>query len=198
MGLSAEAYARQLKQLLPRGLLWRLDPGSWLSKLLLAISDELARIDGRAEVLVNEWDPRTAVETLPEWERIFGLPSTGTTAQRQAAIAGAAAARGGQSRQYFIGLLAQMGYVATLAETAAHTFSVLIWRPYPSWWGGAVPADGSADQKAVAAAIAKWKPAHTRCASIAVVDGPIWGANMTWGSFTWGGGTTTAWTPPSN
>src|SRR6266540_6757682 len=103
--MNAEAYARQLKQLLPRGLLWKLEPTSWLSRLLLAIADELARIDARGEDLQNEWDPRTALETLPDWERILGItpPAGATTIERQAAAAAAIAARGGSTASYFIG-----------------------------------------------------------------------------------------------
>jgi uncharacterized protein YmfQ (DUF2313 family) len=122
-----EWYARQLKQLLPPGALWWLDPGSWLSTQLLAIGDELARVDGRGEALVDEWDPRTALETLPDWERVLGLPEgaaalSSVTAERQAAVARKLAARGGQTAAYFIGLAARLGFVVTVVETVAHTW----------------------------------------------------------------------------
>ncbi len=116
MSLSTEAYARQLKQLLPRGLLWKLEPDSWLSKLLLAIADELARSDARGEDLVDEWDPRSALETLTDWERVLGItPALGaTTIQRQTAITAAVVARGGSTPAYFISLAASLGFVATI------------------------------------------------------------------------------------
>jgi uncharacterized protein YmfQ (DUF2313 family) len=122
-----ERYARQLKQLLPPGALWWLDPGSWLSTQILAIGDELARVDARGETLVDEWDPRTALETLPEWERVLGVPDGATplssiTAERQAAAARKLAARGGQTAAYFVELAARLGFVVTIVETVAHTW----------------------------------------------------------------------------
>lgn len=127
MGLSADAYARQLKQLLPRGLVWKLDPASWLSKLLLGISDELARIDARSDDLLNEWDPRTAFETLPEWERMMRIPDgclgvSTVTSERQAAVTAKWIARGGAAPTYFIGVAARLGIVATIDELAPYTW----------------------------------------------------------------------------
>lgn len=123
----ADAYARQLKHLLPSGLLWKLEPGSWLSKLLLAIADELARIDERSDELLGEWDPGTTVELLPDWERVLGLPLGNlplpeATADRQAAVVAAYVARGGQTAVYFVDLAARLGFVATVVEPAADTW----------------------------------------------------------------------------
>ena len=77
-------------------------------------------------------------------------------------------------------------------------FAVLILAPWPSWWNGTAPADGSTDQQFAAALVKAWKPAHAQCVGLKVIQGPAWGVNMTWGSFTWGAGTTTVWTPPVN
>jgi uncharacterized protein YmfQ (DUF2313 family) len=123
---ASERYARQLKQLLPRGALWNLAPGSWLSNLLLAIADEFARIDARAETLIDEWDPRTALETLADWERVLGLPSIGDTAARQLAAASRLAARGGSTPAYFIALAASLGFVATYDEPAVYTWRLTV------------------------------------------------------------------------
>lgn len=116
------AYARQLKQLLPGGALWNLDQESWLSRLFLGVAGELARVDARGGDLVNEWDPRTATETLPEWERILGLAPAGSTAARRAAVVRAYLARGGQTPAYFVELAARLGFVATVTETDPHTW----------------------------------------------------------------------------
>lgn len=122
--MDAAAYARQLKQLLPPGALWGFGEGSWLSKALLAVADELARIDTRAQSLQDEWDPRTALETLDDWERVLGLPDDCLTtipsaaSERQAAITNKLTSRGGQSRQYFIDLAAGLGYTVTITEYA--------------------------------------------------------------------------------
>ncbi len=86
MGLSPEAYARMMKLLLPPGPLWRLDADSNLSKVFLAASDELVRVDGRGETLIAEADPRTADELLPDWERLLDLDSTGTLDERRSRV----------------------------------------------------------------------------------------------------------------
>jgi phage gp46-like protein/uncharacterized protein YmfQ (DUF2313 family) len=52
-------------------------------KVLLALGDELTRVSGRAADLVEESDPRTADELLPEWEKDYGLLSTGTDQERR-------------------------------------------------------------------------------------------------------------------
>ncbi|MGI5862880.1 MAG: YmfQ family protein [Myxococcales bacterium] len=123
--MDAAAYARQLKQLLPQGRVWNLEPDSWLSKLLLGIADELARIDGRGEGLLDEWNPATASETLDDWERVLGItpPAGATGAERRVAVAAKYVARGGQTAAYFVSLAERLGFVATVA-----TVEPYIWR----------------------------------------------------------------------
>jgi len=90
----ADAYARMLVALLPQGRLWRLLPGgSLLYALLLASADELARVDGRAADLLNEADPTTAVELLPEYERDFALTAAASIAERQGKVVARRVAR---------------------------------------------------------------------------------------------------------
>ena len=124
--MEAYAYARQLKQLLPPGGLWSLVQDSVLSKLLLGVADELVRIDGRAQDLLNEWDPRAATETLEDWEFALGItPVTGaTTAERRLLCATKLLARGGATPLYFAFLAVSMGFVVgAIAYPAAH-----VWR----------------------------------------------------------------------
>jgi uncharacterized protein YmfQ (DUF2313 family) len=83
---SDEAYARMLKLLLPPSGIWRLDPDSNISKLMRACGDELERVSGRAADLIEEADPQTTTELLAEFERMLGLESTGTTAERRARV----------------------------------------------------------------------------------------------------------------
>lgn len=85
-GETAPAYARMLTALLPPGRLWRLVGESTLGKVLQACADELARIDDRANDLLRESDPVTAVELLPEYEAELGLVAASTTAERQANV----------------------------------------------------------------------------------------------------------------
>ncbi len=84
---SAAAYARMCKLLLPAGK-WRLDQDSNLSKLFLAVGDELTRVSGRASDLIEEADPRTTSELLPEFERMLNLSDDGTDEARRARIVG--------------------------------------------------------------------------------------------------------------
>lgn len=123
--MDSAAYARQLKQLLPPGRLWNLEPDSRLSKLLLGIADELARIDGRGEDLLDEWNPAAASETLDDWERVLGItpPAGATDAERRVAVAAKYVARGGQTAAYFVSLAERLGFVATISVVEPY-----IWR----------------------------------------------------------------------
>lgn len=121
--MDATAYARQLKALLPTGPLWLREVGSWVHKTMLALSDELARVDARGVDLLTESDPRTADETLADWERVLGLPDTciaeipATTAERQVAITQKLARMGGQTPAYFVQLAAACGYTVTVNDS---------------------------------------------------------------------------------
>lgn len=86
-------YARMMFALLPPGRVWRLIGDSFLGNVFAACADELGRIEARAAALIEEADPRTAVELLPEYEAELELESTGTTAERQARIVARLVAR---------------------------------------------------------------------------------------------------------
>lgn len=130
MGLSVEAYARQLKQLLPSGAAWPRGVGSRLSALLLGLAEELARVDARAGNLVDELDPRTTLELLPDFERVYGLPDECLGAlpeaisERQVLVTQKAIAMGGQSRAFFIAVALTFGYVIEITEPAPHEWVV--------------------------------------------------------------------------
>lgn len=90
----ASRYARvMMAALLPPGKIWRLLDGTTISNLFAGCGDELDRLDERVAALVDEADPSTASELLPEHERELGLDSTGTTAERQARVLGRRVAR---------------------------------------------------------------------------------------------------------
>lgn len=118
-------YLAQLQALLPPGIAWARRAAATLTKLLAAFADEFARVDQRAADLVEESDPRTTSEMLPDWERVAGLPDPcvavlgveQTVEQRRAALVAKLTALGGQSRQYYIDLVAALGYPgATIDE----------------------------------------------------------------------------------
>jgi uncharacterized protein YmfQ (DUF2313 family) len=119
--LGVDAYARHLKQLLPPGVAWNLEPDSNLSKLLTGIADECARIDGRGAALIDETDPRTTFELLTDWERVLGLPNPcvtteQTVAQRRAAVLAQVQSLGGATPAYSIVIAAALGYTITVTE----------------------------------------------------------------------------------
>jgi hypothetical protein len=91
----AGPYARMMAALLPPGKLWRLDAESILSKLFEACADELGRLDSRVGDLLNEADPSTADELLPEYERELELSGGAgiSVAERQARVVARTIAR---------------------------------------------------------------------------------------------------------
>ncbi|PAL25466.1 phage tail protein [Sphingopyxis sp. GW247-27LB] len=118
---SAAAYATQLAAMLPRGRAWPREDGSTLMQLMRAKAEELARVDGRVADLFEEVDPRSALELLADWERVAGLPDSciaapDSIAERQAAVHSRLTGLGGQSRAYFIGLAATLGFAITIDE----------------------------------------------------------------------------------
>lgn len=122
MALTTAEYLAQLQALLPPGAAWRRDADSALTEFLNALAEELARIDQRVDVLLNESDPRTTYELLTDWERVAGLPDPCTPAEasieeRRLSLVQRLTMLGGASRQYFIDLAASLGYPgATVTE----------------------------------------------------------------------------------
>lgn len=120
--MRAVDYLDQLKQLLPPGPAFPRDEDTTFNRLLGAIAEEFGRFDARVERLPEEADPRTALELLPDWERVAGLPDvcTGTIAttvpERRAAIVAKITARGGQSLAYLTSLAANLGYAVVISE----------------------------------------------------------------------------------
>jgi uncharacterized protein YmfQ (DUF2313 family) len=71
--------------LLPDGKLWRF-VASMLREFFLACAQELARLDARADDLLRESNPSTAVELLPEYEQELDIGPAVTIAERQANV----------------------------------------------------------------------------------------------------------------
>lgn len=125
--MDAAAYGRALKKLLPPGPVWRLVTESVLLRLFHGTGDELARVEQRGRDWIEETDPRTATETLSDWERMLGLPDEdvtaipGTDAERRTAIVQKLLRTGGQSPAYFEGLALACGWVVYVTEPYAAT-----------------------------------------------------------------------------
>ncbi|MEW6647179.1 MAG: putative phage tail protein [Pseudomonadota bacterium] len=124
----ATDYKQQLNALLPPGPLWEaLRQDDNAQSLLIALADELARLDDRAYDLLRELDPRSVSELLAEWEAWAGLPDScsglgETLNERRDALHAAMTSSGGQSRAYFIALAERLGFPGTsITEYEPHT-----------------------------------------------------------------------------
>ncbi len=121
-----EHYLAQLQALLPPGAAWPRDLDATLTQVLLALADEFARLDARTFDLLDESDPRTVLEMLIDWERVFGLPEPCakegelTFNERRENLVEKVTRLGGQSRQYFIEVAARIGFEITITEFRPH------------------------------------------------------------------------------
>lgn len=116
----ADEFELLLKELLPRGAAWSREEGR-LSDLLGGLSVEPGRVHNRAVDFMSEVDPRSAAETLDEWERIAGLPDPAvgqpsTIDGRRKALHARVTAYGGASPAYFIEIAAKLGKTITIEE----------------------------------------------------------------------------------
>lgn len=121
---TGDDYCDTFLTLLPSGQAWPKEPGSTLERACCGLSQYWGFVDSRAaDLLEIESDPRTTVEILPEWERAWGLPdpcfpSATSIAERQRMLVLVMTWMGGQSRQYFIDLMAWLGYTIEIGEFA--------------------------------------------------------------------------------
>lgn len=152
MALTAAAYLAQLQALLPQGAAWPRDADATLTQLLAALAEELARVDLRADDLLNEADPRTTYELLTDWERVAGLPDPCTPDdasidERRMSLVQRLTMLGGASAAYFIALAEVLGYPgATVTEfrpfTCVSDCNDFL-NPAPTWthqWRLSLPA----------------------------------------------------------
>lgn len=114
--------ATWIRQLLPRGRLWSLDPASRISQFFLAIADEFQQVRQRVQDMLTEADPRAADETLPDWEDVVGLPDetvpviSGDPVARRLAITQKLVRLGGQQPAFYIALAAACGYTVAVVD----------------------------------------------------------------------------------
>jgi uncharacterized protein YmfQ (DUF2313 family) len=119
---TGEDYAVALRGLLPQGQAWPRDEESALVKVIKGLTRIWEDFELRAShLLEQESDPRFTVELLPDWERAWGLPdpcyeAPQTIAERQLALIMRMTVLGSQSRAFFIGIAAQLGYTITISE----------------------------------------------------------------------------------
>ncbi len=112
----ASDYGTHLQNLLPPGKLWNLEPDSKLHRLLVGMGDEFARVEARGATLLEESDPRTATETIGDWERVLALPDALVTtisavlAERRIAVTQKLVGRSGQNLAFYAALCNACGY----------------------------------------------------------------------------------------
>ena len=122
MGMTADRYRAQLQSLLPRGEAWPRQPDSTLGKFLAALSEEMARLDARAEQLLSEALPASSLELLPDWERLVGLPDTcsselsTTISERRGNVVSKLTAQNGCSRAWLVEFAFRLGYTIEIDE----------------------------------------------------------------------------------
>lgn len=92
LGFLREDYLPVLRDLLPPGRMWSRESGTNLDDLLRALSYTFSAVARRGLELLDEADPRTTTELLPDWERAMALPDcspgpTGLQERRDAIVA---------------------------------------------------------------------------------------------------------------
>lgn len=166
-----EDYLAQLLGLLPPGAAWTRERDTNLARLLRAVGEELARVEGRGCELVAESDPRTTDELLADWERVLGLPDPCTgeitdPAERRAAILARLIATGDQSRTYFERIATALGLTIVIQEyepfRAGHSGASegLSNGPWKHTWTVHVE-EADPGTSALECLFARLKPAHT-------------------------------------
>lgn len=118
---SAADYLSAMQALMPRGRVWPKEPDATMTQVLTGLVQVYARNNARANHLLVDAFPATAVELLPEWEATLGLPDpcagvAPTIQARQAQVVARFAGSGGQSQAYFIGYAANLGYTVTITQ----------------------------------------------------------------------------------
>lgn len=170
--MTEDDYLIQLQQLLPTGPAWPREPDSVLSALLHGLAAEFARLDGRADWLLEEADPRTATELLEDWERVVGIPDEcagqgDTVAARRAAAHQKLAELGGQNAAYFLGIAKVLGFTGVILEyrpfvAGDHAGDLLYGDAWVFHWTLEITQEtGDVDRAVLECVIGRAKPAHT-------------------------------------
>jgi uncharacterized protein YmfQ (DUF2313 family) len=128
MALSSEDYRQQMIALLPPGPAWAAEVDAFPDALLTTFAVGLASAHARADDLIDEADPATVHELVPDWERVMSLPDpclgpSPAFEDRKNAIRQRFVELGGQTPASFIQLAARQGYRnAQIVERRAPRF----------------------------------------------------------------------------
>jgi uncharacterized protein YmfQ (DUF2313 family) len=140
MARSSLQYRKLLQSLLPKGKLWNRDENSILTKVIWGMSEELARIDQRAENLINEKLLNSTIELIIEHEKDFGIPEEGQELQptfelRRNELKSKLLEVGQQDKNYFEEISLAFGYHIYIEEFR------------PAWSGVFCSGDPCGDQQ---------------------------------------------------
>jgi uncharacterized protein YmfQ (DUF2313 family) len=180
-GLTADDFHAMLMDLLPVGPAWPREPGTVLSNFWYVPADVYTAVQANDCRLLDESYPCGAVDLLPEWAATVGLPDECTLAywpvpidQQQLLVCAKLAARGGQSRAYFIALAKAYGFTVTITEhrpwrlgldqlcppqTAPNSIPQI--GACEFWWEVNVESVGPFDPSVLECVIRRAAPAHT-------------------------------------
>lgn len=129
MGLRTAAdYHQQLRALLPPGPAWDAELVPEIDAYLRGLAPELERLDDRALALLDEADPATLHELVPDFERVMQLPDpclglAPTFEDRKIAVRQRLVGLGGQTPAFYVQLAKAQGYpAATVVEQRAPRF----------------------------------------------------------------------------
>lgn len=167
-------YTELLIRLQPPGLALPTAPETNWVRLLDALALELERMDSRLSRLQTELTVgENSAEMLDSWEAALGLPDPCAPAPkdaitRRARIRAKLSSVGGQSAAYFIQVLNQLGYFATISELSPFEMGLsgmgdgIGGGEWSNAWQVNVPGKLSADMQALLmCVINQLKPAHT-------------------------------------
>lgn len=112
-------YLTALQALMPRGRVWPRDPGAMQTRVLAGVTRSYAAQNARANYLLADAFPDSAIELLPEWEATLGLPSTAagpapTLRARQVLVVTRLVGMDGISAGSFIRYAGMLGYEVTI------------------------------------------------------------------------------------
>lgn len=141
---TAAEYDAHIKALLPPGPAWASDDvRSSIAMLIECWAMEFARVDARAQALIQEADPRFCSETFNEWLEQWGIPDecleawgslladglTETTLRN--ALISKITTIGSSTPSFFIDLAKTWGYTVSIDELGAtHTVMSNVMTPF--------------------------------------------------------------------
>ena len=140
---TADDFTAGLMRLLPTGRAWSREPDTVVAQVVATQAPSHARLHARANYLLVDAFPPTAVELLPEWEATLGLPDPcagpdQTIAQRQAHVAARLTEVDGPSIPSLTAYALALGYAITITEFAPRRFGRAFGRPFGGEaWGHA-------------------------------------------------------------